>query len=54
MALGESLRQPRQADLPPSAREVQDAIESRLQPAPVYRAVWRIQPGADEEEFSWE
>lgn len=54
VALGEILRQPRSAGLPPSAREVQDAIESRLQPAPVYRAVWRIQPGADGEDFSWE
>jgi hypothetical protein len=54
LALGEVLRRPRSAEVPPSALEVQQAIADRLRPAPVYRVVWRLQPATTEEEFSWE
>lgn len=54
VALGEVLAQPRTAALPPSAREVEGEIEARLQPARVYRALWRVEPGKAGDDFSWE
>jgi hypothetical protein len=48
------LRQPRRASAPPDATEVRQAIEERLRPAPVYRVMWKIAPGAEEVPFRWE
>jgi hypothetical protein len=41
--LSEILRQPRRAEAPPSALEVRQEIERRLQPARVYRATWQVE-----------
>ena len=41
--LSEILRQPRRAEVPPSALEVRQEIERRLQPARVYRVAWRVE-----------
>ena len=38
-------RRGRRAGMPPSALEVRQEIERRLQPARVYRATWRVEPG---------
>lgn len=37
----------------PSAEELREAIEERLQPAPVYRATWQVRPD-DETDFRWQ
>lgn len=57
MDLDEFLALPRRAARPPSAAEVRRAIEERLQPAPLYRVTWAVQPdaaGADAGSFDWE
>lgn len=48
------LRQERRAEAAPDATEVRLAIEERLRPAPVYRALWKIQPDAVDSAFHWE
>jgi hypothetical protein len=45
--LGELAARERQAGPPPTADEVRLAIEERLQPASLYRAVWVVTPGED-------
>jgi hypothetical protein len=42
------LARERRAMPPPSAAEVRLAIEERLQPASLYRAVWTVLPGEDD------
>jgi hypothetical protein len=46
---------PRQAGPAPSGDEVRDAIEERLRPAPLYRVIFAVQPGAEPtaEEIGW-
>jgi hypothetical protein len=38
----------------PTAAEVRREIEARLAPKPLYRAVWTVDPEAEEGEFRWE
>lgn len=49
--------EPRRASKAPTDREVKLAIEERLQPAPLYRVTFAVQPeeeGEDAEPFDWE
>jgi hypothetical protein len=39
----------RAADPPPTGAEVAQALRQRLQPAPLYRAVWKVDPDAEVE-----
>lgn len=50
--LGAFLHRPRRAEPAPAAAEIRREIEARLELKPLYRAVWKIDPEA-EEEFRW-